>query len=67
MVILTQKQFNAELMKMYDHAYQVGLIAGKQEGLMARYTQNELREILGLEPIAENNILKKENSHGKDC
>lgn len=53
MVILTQKQFDAELMKVYEHAYQVGLITGRQEGVMSRYTPNELREILGLEPIKE--------------
>lgn len=67
MVILTQKQFEAEIMKVYDHAYQVGLIVGKQEGLTARYTPNEIRDIFGLEPITENNIIQKENSNGKDC
>jgi hypothetical protein len=51
---MTQKQFNAELNKVYDHAYFVGLTIGKQEGVMSRYTPNELREILGLEPIKEN-------------
>mgnify|MGYP003297266892 CR=1 FL=1 len=53
MVILTQKQFDAELAKVYEHAYYVGLVAGRQEAVMARYTPNELREILGLEPIKE--------------
>lgn len=53
MVIMTRKQFNAELNKVYEHAYFVGLTVGKQEGVMSRYTPNELREILGLEPVKE--------------
>lgn len=60
MVILTQKQFDAELTKVYDHAYQVGLIAGRQEGLLSKYTPNEIREILGLDPVTEIDILKGE-------
>lgn len=60
MVILTQKQFNSELTKIYDHAYQVGLITGKQEGAMSKYTPNELREIFGLDPINDEDYLKGE-------
>ena len=60
MVILTQKQFDAEIDKVYTHAYQVGLIAGRQEALLSRYTPNELREILGLEPVVDIDILKGE-------
>lgn len=56
MVILTQKQFDAEMAKVYEHAYFVGLTAGRQEGVMSRYTPNELREILGLEPVNEPEI-----------
>lgn len=55
MVILTQKQFNAELVKVYEHAYQVGLVTGRQEGVLSRYTPNELREILGLPKIEQEN------------
>lgn len=59
MVILTQKQFEAELNKVYDHAYDVGFFAGRQEGVMSRYTVNEIREIFGLEPIEEEENYEK--------
>ena len=40
MVILTQKQFEAELNRVYDHVYNVGLIAGRQQEEMSKYTTN---------------------------
>ena len=52
-VVMSVKEYNAALNKAYLQGYQRGLSTGRQEGLMSRYTPNEIRKCLGLEPITE--------------
>lgn len=51
MIILSNKQYNAELNKVFLEGYERGKEEGKRENLYARVTPNELRRLLGLDEL----------------
>jgi hypothetical protein len=50
---LTEKELNAKLNQSFLKGYNSGYNAGLNEGLFGKYTPNQIREVLGLNPIIE--------------
>lgn len=50
-IVISKKDYDAAINKAFMEGYKLGLQAGRQEGLMAKITPNELRKYLGLEPL----------------
>lgn len=50
-IVISKKDYDATITKAFMEGYNLGLQAGRQEGLMAKMTPNELRNYLGLGPL----------------
>jgi hypothetical protein len=50
---LTEKELNAKLNQSFLKGYNSGYNAGVIDGLFKKHTPNQLRELLGLNPIIE--------------
>ena len=46
--LVNSKEYNAALNQAMIDGYKLGYEAGKMEGLTARFTANEIREMLGV-------------------
>ena len=59
---LTEKELNAQINRSYLEGYNQGYDAGVRDEMFSKSTPNQLREILGLEPIKENGVITKCNT-----
>lgn len=50
---ISKQKFNAELNKAYLEAYEKGREHGRLEDMLSIYSINDIRKMLGLEPIKE--------------
>lgn len=50
-IVISKKDYDARIAKAFTEGYTLGHKAGRQEGLMAKITPNELRNYLGLGPL----------------
>lgn len=50
-IVISKKDYAANITKAFMEGYDLGLQAGRQEGLMTKVTPNELRKCLGLGPL----------------
>ena len=51
MPFISKRDLNKLINKSYLEGYQLGFDSGRFEATVKRYSQNEMREILGLKPI----------------
>ena len=50
-IVISKKDYDANINKAFIKGYKLGIKAGRQEGLMAKVTPNEIRKCFGLGPM----------------